>query len=591
MKWNVTPMHVAMVMAMSCLCMGAAQANEFLADAHKGRGIRCASCHVNGLTVTDSQREIDQQCVACHGGLEKLAGNKPAPNAHKSHLGEIGCTSCHNGHVRSQAYCSSCHDFPSMKIPYGGQAKAVAKKPLKDFQNAVPEREETVDMVIVGSGAAGFVAAIEAYEKGVRNIVILEKQPVPGGNSQLAAGGMNAAGSSVQKAKGIEDTPEQMAKDTLKGGKNTNNPDLVKVLAEESAASIEWLRRHGAPLENVARGAGATHARMHGPKGGAAVGPYLSAFFRTQVEKLDGLDLRLNSRMVRLEKNEKGEVTGVLVEGKHSGLYRLNAKAVVLATGGLGANNELVRSYRPDISPTTKTSNQPGTTGDGMVLAKDIGAKLVDMKEIQLNPTLLVGSPVIISETVRGAGAVFVNRDGKRFIQELATRDVTSEAVSKQPGGTAFEIFDDTVRQKVGQLKAAFVLGKAIEADSLEELGQKAGIDSKNLAATIARYNEFVKAGKDADFGRVDMPQAVTGPKFYAIEITPAIHYAMGGVAIDTKARVLNEKGEVIPGLYAAGEVTGGVHGKNRLGGNSISETISFGRIAGDQAAMQILGK
>ena len=184
-----------------------------------------------------------------------------------------------------------------------------------------------------------------------------------------------------------------------------------------------------------------------------------------------------------------------------------------------------------------------------------------------------------------------MNREGKRFIQELATRDVTSAAVSKQTGGTAFEIFDDNTRAKVGQLKACFELGLVKEGTTLEELGKNAGIDPKALAETIKAYNGYVDAGKDPDFGRPDIKVKLTGPKYYAIEITPAIHYAMGGLKIDERTRVLTADGKAIDGLYAAGETTGGVHGKNRLGGNSISETISFGRIAGDAAAERILKK
>lgn len=562
-----------------------------LAGAHAAKGVTCESCHKPGTSLTDGEREVNASCTSCHGPMEQIPVSTQGPNPHKSHLGDIQCTTCHRAHESSRAYCLECHDFPQFeKMPFAGP-KRPAPKPLDNFTDAKPERVETVDLVVVGSGAAGFVAAMEAHDRGVRNIVILEKMPIPGGNSQLAAGGMNAAGTSFQKAQGIEDRAELMAADTMKGGKNVSNPALVDVLARESAASIEWLRERGAPLENVARGAGASAARMHGPKGGLAVGPYLSAFFRKNVDQLEGVDLRLNSRMVKLVRNDRGDVTGVLVEGLHTGLYQLDAKAVILATGGLGANKELVKKYRPDISPETKTSNQPGTTGDGMILGEEAGAALVDAKEIQLNPTLLVGSPVIISETVRGQGAVFVNREGKRFIQELATRDVTSAAVSKQTGGTAFEIFDDGVRERVAQLKAAFELGLAKEGNTLEELGRNAGIDPANLKATIERYNAMARAGKDDEFGRPDIKIELKGPRYYAIEITPAIHYAMGGLKIDTDARVIDKEGKPIANLFAAGETTGGVHGKNRLGGNSISETITFGRIAGDRAADAILKK
>ena len=252
-----------------------------------------------------------------------------------------------------------------------------------------------------------------------------------------------------------------------------------------------------------------------------------------------------------------------------------------------------MQSLRPDISPDVKTSNQPGSQGDGMILAQQIGAAVVDAKEIQLNPTLLVGSPVIVSETVRGAGAIFVNREGKRFISELTTRDVTSAAVSKQTGGTAFEIFDEKVRKGVKQTSAAFGLGLAKEGKTLAELAKNAGIDPKNLDATVKQSNEYAKAGKDPDFNRpgINAKLTIDTPNYYAIEITPAIHYYMGGLKFDEQTRVVNTSGKPIEGLYAAGEVTGGVHGKNRLGGNSISETITFGRIAGESAAARVMGK
>lgn len=567
--------------------------SAFLAGDHLKRGLNCVSCHQDGK-VSDSESEINAKCVACHGPLSSLAqktNKEGQPNPHKSHLGNIQCTACHAGHEPSVAYCTNCHDFPGMKMKFGNNAKpADQREDLGKYDAAKPQFTETTDLLVVGSGAAGFTAAMSAQDAGVKNIIILEKMAVPGGNSQLAAGGMNAAGTVYQKAQGIEDNAQLMFDDTMKGGKNVSNPELVKILADQSADSINWLKEHGAELSHVGRGGGAAAARMHGPAGGQFVGPYLSAFFRNQMAQRH-IDLRLNSKMVKLVTDASGRVTGVLVKGKHSGLYQINAKAVILATGGIGANAKLVQSLRPDISADVKTSNQPGSQGDGMVLAQKIGAAVVDANEIQLNPTLLVGSPVIVSETVRGAGAVFVNREGKRFISELTTRDVTSAAVAKQTGGTAFEIFDQKVRDKVKQTGAAFELGLAKEGNTLEELAKAAGIDPNNLVKTIAQYNEYATQGKDPDFNRPGISAKVDTPKYYAIEITPAIHYYMGGLKFDKETRVINTKGEVIPGLYAAGEVTGGVHGKNRLGGNSISETITFGRLAGASAAKQILAQ
>lgn len=465
--------------------------------------------------------------------------------------------------------------------------KAKFTDDLSKYEELKPVKIEKTDLLIVGSGAAGFTASMAVREAGVKNLIMIEKMAVPGGNSQLAAGGMNAAGTKFQKRAGIEDNPQLMFDDTMKGGKNVSNPDLVRVLADKSNESIEWLDKHGATLSHVGQGGGSSAARMHGPAGGAFVGPYLSKFFRDEAAK-SNLDLRLNTKLVKLIKGTNGEIIGALVKGKHTGIYQIDAKAVILATGGIGANPELIQKLRPDISPEVKTSNQPGSQGDGIILGENVGAAVVDAKEIQLNPTLLVGSPVIVSETVRGAGAVFVNKEGKRFISELTTRDKTSAAVSKQTGGVAYEIFDQKVRDKVKQTGAAFELGLAKEGRTLEELGKNAGIDPKNLAATIAQYNKYAEAGNDPEFGRPKISAKVDTPNFYAIEVTPAIHYYMGGLKINPQAKVIDKNGKVIEGLFAAGEVTGGVHGKNRLGGNSISETITFGRISGEEAAKRI---
>lgn len=562
----------------------------YLAGVHTKKGLDCAACHTTNV-ISDSETEINKQCAICHGSLEQM-GTKTSsqtPNPHKSHIGQMQCTACHSGHVPSVAYCTNCHDFPTLNKMKQSVSRLKAKftDDLSKYEELKPVKIEKTDLLIVGSGAAGFTASMAAREAGVKNLIMIEKMAVPGGNSQLAAGGMNAAGTKFQKQAGIEDNPQLMFDDTMKGGKNVSNPDLVRVLADKSNESIEWLDKHGATLSHVGQGGGSSAARMHGPADGAFVGPYLSKFFRDEAAK-SNLDLRLNTKLVKLIKGTNGEITGALVKGKHTGIYQIDAKAVILATGGIGANPELIQKLRPDISPEVKTSNQPGSQGDGIILGENVGAAVVDAKEIQLNPTLLVGSPVIVSETVRGAGAVFVNKEGKRFISELTTRDKTSAAVSKQTGGVAYEIFDQKVRDKVKQTGAAFELGLAKEGRTLEELGKNAGIDPKNLAATIAQYNKYAEAGNDPEFGRPKISAKVDTPNFYAIEVTPAIHYYMGGLKINPQAKVIDKNGKVIEGLFAAGEVTGGVHGKNRLGGNSISETITFGRISGEEAAKRI---
>lgn len=556
--------------------------SSYLSGVHLQAGTAtCNDCH-SSSKVDDSERDVNNNCINCHGSLSEMAKlTEGEINPHNSHLGSMNCTTCHAGHTPSKSYCLNCHEF-NMPVTAEGDVKNEWYEDLSIYKDAKPNHVEKTDIVVVGTGATGFTAAITALQNG-KKVIMLEKMPIVGGNSQLAAGGMNAAGTRFQKAKNIPDTPEQMCEDTMKGGKNINNSELVKILANESSNSIEWLASIDAELGFIAMGGGAKYPRFHGPTSGDFVGPFLSAKLRDKVAK-DGADVRVNSKVVKLITDDTGAVTGVLVKGKHSGIYEIQAKAVILASGGFGANNELVSSFRPDAKGV-QTSNQPGTQGDGIILGTAVGADTVDMKEIQLNPTMLVGSPVIVSEIVRGAGGIFVNREGKRFISELTTRDVTTAAIRKQTGGSCFIVFDDTVRNNVKQTGAFFQLGKVKEGSSIEELAKNIGVPEKELKNTVERFNKMVEKGKDEDFGRHNFAQKITGKKFYAIEVKPAIHYCMGGLKIDDKARVIHKNGKPIKGLYAGGEVTGGVHGANRLGGNSISETITFGRIAGAEAS------
>jgi fumarate reductase flavoprotein subunit len=231
------------------------------------------------------------------------------------------------------------------------------------------------------------------------------------------------------------------------------------------------------------------------------------------------------------------------------------------------------------------TSNQPGATGDGIFLAESLGAELVDMDQIQIHPSLAAGTNILVSEASRGAGAIMVNREGRRFVNELTTRDAASAAILMQTGKTVFLIFDGNVRNRLKSLEGYFHLGVAKEAPTPEQLAQMLEIDPTTFAATIANYNKYQQAKDDAEFKRPSMALPLTKPNYCSIEIWPGVHYTMGGVTINGKAQALAIGGKPIPGLYAAGEVTGGVHGANRLGGNSTVETVVFGRIAGREAA------
>jgi flavocytochrome c len=442
--------------------------------------------------------------------------------------------------------------------------------------------EETVDVVVVGSGGSGFTAAITAFDAGAK-VIVLEKMPITGGNSQLAAGGMNAANTVIQKKKDIKDSWQIMYDDTMKGGKEINDPKLVEILAKNSAASIDFLLGIGADMNDVGRLAGASVNRAHRPTGGDAVGHNLVHTLRQNAIKRN-MDVRTGSKAIRLL-TDGGNVVGVEVEDRFGRKYNIRSKAVVLASGGFSSNLERVAKYRPEYAGFSST-NQPGATGDGLDLAVAVGAKLRDMDQIQIHPTQAAGSKILITEAVRGNGAIMVNKEGKRFVNELTTRDAASAAVLKQTGGSAFLILDQDIRKSLKQIEGYYHLELCKEGATPQELAKACGIsDGDALAETIQKYNAFQQAKKDDEFERADMPRPIKEANFISIEIRPGIHYTMGGVVFDTQTRILNENNRPIPGLYGAGEVTGGVHGANRLGGNSISETITFGRIAGAEAA------
>ena len=436
--------------------------------------------------------------------------------------------------------------------------------------------------MIIGSGGAGLSAAVSASNNGA-SVILLEKEPVPGGNTKLAAGGMNAAETKAQEKLGIEDDKQVMWDDTMKGGHNVSDPDLVRILANNSSESIDWLTALGADMNDVGRMGGASVNRSHRPTGGAGVGAHVAQIlWDAAVER--GTDIRFNSRAVRILRASSGEVTGVLVHGQYTGYYVIDADAVVLATGGFSRNNQLIAKLDPKLDGF-KNTNQPGATGDGLEVAQAAGAATKDMKYIQAHPTYSPVGGVLVTEAVRGNGAILVNREGKRFVNEITTRDKASAAILAQTGGSAYLIFDQSVRESLSKIESFFHLRIVTEAQNITALAGKLGLPASTLANTITAYNGFVKAGQDTRFERPDLPRALSTAPFYAIEVTPAVHHTMGGVMIDAETRVEDTDGVVIKGLFAAGEVTGGVHGANRLGGNAVSDIITFGRLAGAEAA------
>ena len=451
-------------------------------------------------------------------------------------------------------------------------------------EDAEPELMEyedlSTDIVIIGAGGAGMTAAIKAAQGG-KDVILLEKMPYAGGNTTKATGGMNAAETHYQAEQGIEDSVEQFIEDTMKGGHDINDIDLVTVMAENSAEGIDWLDSIGAPLPKVSFSGGATNPRIHAPEDGSGVGAYLVTAFLKKLDEL-GVKVMYDTEATSLITFE-GTVVGVQAVSPTT-FYTIGADAVILATGGFGNNEDMIVRYRDDLKGTVTTS-APGITGDGILMAEAVGADLVDIDQIQLHPTVEQGTSMLITESVRGDGAILVNQDGKRFTNELLTRDVVSAAELEQPGSYAYIIFDQRLRDGLKAIEKYVSTGITKQADTIEGLAEQLDIDPATLADTLATWNKYVADQNDPDFGRdTGMENDLSVAPFYAIKIAPGIHHTMGGVRIDTSARVIDTEGNVIPGLFAAGEVTGGVHGGNRIGGNAVADIVVFGTVASESA-------
>ncbi len=446
------------------------------------------------------------------------------------------------------------------------------------------ELKNKYDAVIIGSGGTGLTAALQARELGL-NVVVLEKNGKTGGNTSRASSGMNASESLVQLDEGIIDNNRDFYEETLKGGGLLNDRAMLKYFVNHSAIAISWLMKYGVRLTDLTITGGMSRKRAHRPGSMEPVGFYLTSRLTNQVKKA-GVDIFTSAKVTKLLQDKNKKVNGVEVETE-DGTKTIKAKAVLLATGGFGASKEIIKKYRPDLADY-KTTNQPGATGDGLKLAKPLDAQLMQMDFIQVHPTADTDNPhvYLIGEGLRGEGAILVNKAGNRFVNELNTRKIVSAAITDLHEDGAYLVFDSGVRAHFGAVEFYDHIGLVKEGSTLADLAKEINVDPENLAATVERWNNAVETHKDKEFGRTTgMDRKLDRGPYYAIHIHPAIHYTMGGIHINTETQVLDTNGNVIKGLYAAGEVSGGLHGNNRIGGNSIAETVIFGRQAGIQMA------
>ena len=443
------------------------------------------------------------------------------------------------------------------------------------------------DIVIVGAGGAGLSAAVAAAESGAGSIIVLEKRGIIGGNTNYSTGGINAAETDTQKSLGIEDSKQLFFDDTMRGGKDENFPELVWIFVEHAPGTINWLIGKGADLSDVGLMGGSSVKRTHRPKGGTAIGPHLMKVLKTASAD-ENIEIRTSNTVLGLT-SSGSTVTGVQVQNADGSTYKLKAKAVIISTGGFGANLEMVEEYQPWLHGFA-TLNHPGATGDAFGWVTALGGATVQMENIQIHPTAEAENHILITEAVRGNGAILVNREAKRFVNEMETRDVVSAAILRQTSGDAYLIFDQEVRKSLASIETYANQHLLKEGSTLSELADAAGLPLEALEATMIRYAAQQKAGVDEDFGRsaTEMTAALQTPPFYAVRVKPAIHHTMGGLRVNTGTQVLKADGTPIPGLYAAGEVTGGLHGANRLGGNGVADIVVNGKLAGEAAASYV---
>ena len=486
------------------------------------------------------------------------------------------------------------------------------------------------DIAIVGAGGAGMTAAITAAAEG-KSVVILESQPMVGGNSVRATGGMNAGktvyqdenefaeGAGVEKTlkaaaekyadnetitalaatvaeqwaayqanpTGYFDSVELMELDTMIGGKGVNDPALVETLCSNSADAIDWLGEQGITLHSVSSFGGASVKRIHRPVNAegktVSVGSYMIPLLQENCEKA-GVKMMLDTTATEILTDANGAAVGVKATGASGETVTVNAKAVILASGGFGANLDMVVKYKPELKGFM-TTNAPGIQGQGIEMAEAIGAATVDMDQIQIHPTVEANTAALITEGLRGDGAILINEEGQRFIDEVGTRDVVSAAEIAQTGSYSWLVVDQAMADASSVIQGYIKKGYTVTGTTYEELGKAMGVDAAAFAETMEKWNGYVEAKNDPDFGRTSFANPLNTAPYYAVKVTAGVHHTMGGLKINANTEVLNEKGEVIPGLFAAGEVTGGVHGANRLGGNAVADFTVFGRIAGAAAS------
>lgn len=461
----------------------------------------------------------------------------------------------------------------------------------------------TGDVAVIGGGGTGLAAAISALENGAGKVVIIEKLGYLGGSTNVSGGALNAVDDKRQKAQGIKDSIPTFYEATMKGGHNVGTPELVHYLTDNAYKTVEWMEAQGVKFrDKIGAATGSLGQRSHygvAPAGNA----YTSVFENVLKTKYkDRVTFLMECPAQEILTDASGRVTGVKAV-RHGQPVTVKASSVVLATGGFGANVKFRQEVNTGVWKEVVLDNRIGTTninkaaqGDGLVMAKKVGADLIGLSDIQLHPNGTPGTGLMQDIATSGRNRIFVNLNGDRFVSEGAARDTLCKAIFKQPEGTYWLIMnklrypDEIKPDTMGvTMKDMLALGRVKRADTLDELAKVINVPAANLKAAVAEYNKAASHQVEKDkygFAATNTDDApMTEGPWYACRKVPTVHHTMGGVKIDTKAEVIGTNGKPIAGLFAAGEVTGGIHGANRLGGNAIADVYTFGRLAGASAA------
>lgn len=433
------------------------------------------------------------------------------------------------------------------------------------------------DVVVIGGGAAGLSAALEARRNGAE-VIVVEKMDITGGNTIRSSGAFNVAGHKLQieANKGRKDI-EEFIEFTMTGGHNMNDPALVRYMIENSAGIVDWVTELGFTPE-----IGETYQSFTVPGYAPGLIIGLQKFF----EEMGG-KVMLSTKATEIIMKD-GAAAGIIAEGADGGKVTINAGAVVIATGGYGANLEWIAELDPSLKGFV-TNNHPGATGDGIVMAQAVGAAVRDLNEIQTHPTVHVPTATMMTEGCRNAGGILVNTSGKRFTNEVNYRDIVSEAILSQDQGFAYLIINQEIVDSNGNIQGYYDIGVLQKFDTIADLAKFMNVEESVLQETMDKWNKAVAEKNDPEFNsQFTWIRNLSKGPWYSVAVSPGIHHTMGGIVINTNTEVISTDGKVIPGLFACGEVTGGVHGGNRVGGNAILDCLVFGKTAGEKSAAYI---